>query len=354
MNDTKISQRQHQIILILQKNSQGLNRSELELLLVDQDIEVSKVTLIRDLNELIELKQIFTTGIGKSTKYLIKTHPLLSYLDIDSHFFKDVDQREGQESFNFSIFKDLNNIFTKDELVSLDKLNEKYKNNIKSITPDIYKKELERFVIELSWKSSKIEGNTYTLLETEQLIRESKKAEGKTQAEAQMILNHKQAFDVIVKNENSFKKLNKQDIIDVHAVLVKDLGVTKGFRKYKVGITGTNYLPIDNQWQIEAVIKKLTEVINITKHPLEKALIIIAMLSYIQAFNDGNKRTARLVGNAILIANGYAPLSYRNINELEFKKALLVFYEQNNLSYFKKLFINQFEFVVDNYFESSS
>lgn len=354
MNDTKISQRQEQIILILQKNSQGLTRSELELLLIDQNIEVSKVTLIRDLNELNKLNQVFTTGVGKATKYLIKTHPLLSYLNIRDYFSKDVNQRDCQESFNFTIFKDLKNIFTKDELIHLDKLNEKYKNNIKIITSDIYKKELERFVIELSWKSSKIEGNTYTLLETEQLIRESKQAEGKTQAEAQMILNHKQAFDVIVKNENTFKKLSKQDIIGIHTILVKDLNVTKGFRKHRVGITGTNYLPIDNQWQIEEAIQKLTKVINATKHPIEKAFITIAMLSYIQAFNDGNKRTARLVGNALLIANGYAPLSYRNVNELEFKKALLAFYEQNNLSYFKKLFINQFEFVVDNYFGSSS
>ena len=209
-------------------------------------------------------------------------------------------------------------------------------------------------MIELSWKSSKIEGNTYTLLETEQLIKESKQAAGRTQEEAQMILNHKQAFDVILKNEASFKKLNKQDILNIHAVLVKGLNVTAGIRKQRVGITGTKYLPPDNQWQIKEVIQKLVKVVNSTKHPIEKAFIVVAMLSYVQAFSDGNKRTARLVGNALLIANSYAPLSYRNINELEFKKALLIFYEQNNLSYFKKLFIDQFEFVVNNYFGSSS
>jgi Fic family protein len=74
------------------------------------------------------------------------------------------------------------------------------------------------------------------------------------------------------------------------------------------------------------------------------------MISYIQPFEDGNKRTARLIANAILLARDYPPLSFRSIDEAEYKKALILFYEQNNLRYFKELFTEQFTFVTENYF----
>ena len=82
----------------------------------------------------------------------------------------------------------------------------------------------------------------------------------------------------------------------------------------------------------------------------EKALLILVLLSYIQAFNDGNKRTARIISNAVLIEKQYSPISFRTIDSVEYKKAMLLFYEQNNLSVFKKIFIEQFEFAVKTYF----
>ena len=82
----------------------------------------------------------------------------------------------------------------------------------------------------------------------------------------------------------------------------------------------------------------------------EKALLILLLISYIQPFNDGNKRTARIVGNAMLIANGYCPLSFRTVDSIEYKKAMLLFYERNNISAFKQIFIEQFAFAVDTYF----
>ncbi|MBU4057052.1 Fic family protein, partial [Patescibacteria group bacterium] len=81
-----------------------------------------------------------------------------------------------------------------------------------------------------------------------------------------------------------------------------------------------------------------------------KAVIAMILIAYIQPFEDGNKRTSRLTGNAILMAHDICPLSYRNMDEVEYKKAVILFYEQNNIGYFKKLFIEQFEFAVKNYF----
>ena len=82
----------------------------------------------------------------------------------------------------------------------------------------------------------------------------------------------------------------------------------------------------------------------------EKALLALLLLNYIQPFMDGNKRTARITSNALLLANGYCPLSFRTVDSIDYKKAMLIFYEQNNLYAFKNIFINQYEFAVREYF----
>lgn len=80
------------------------------------------------------------------------------------------------------------------------------------------------------------------------------------------------------------------------------------------------------------------------------AFLIVSGISYLQAFSDGNKRTARPLANAVLMAHDWAPLSYRNVDEIEYKQAMPLFYEQHNLSHLKRIFIEQFEFVIENYF----
>jgi Fic family protein len=89
--------------------------------------------------------------------------------------------------------------------------------------------------------------------------------------------------------------------------------------------------------------------VNSKQNVFEKALLLV-LLSYIQAFDDGNKRTARMVINACLIHYQHCPISFRTVNPIEYKKAMLLFYEQNNISAFRKLFIGQFEFAVNTYF----
>jgi Fic family protein len=351
MNETNFSLRQQKILELLQHNPDGLNRLELESQLAEASIELSKVTLLRDLNELLESKQIVVEGVGKSTKYLFSAHSLVSYIDMKQYFSKDIDERSIKNQFNADVFKEFAGIFTDQELRSLSTLNENYQKNIQSLPQDIYKKELERFVIELSWKSSKIEGNTYSLLETEALIREAKKAEGKTDDEAQMILNHKQAFDIIIEHSSDFKKLTVNNIFDIHQALIAKMNISAGVRKNQVGITGTKYRPLANQWQLEDGLNELIRAISNLEYPFEKAFLAVSGISYLQAFSDGNKRTGRLLANAILMAHNWAPLSYRNVDEIEYKQAMLLFYEQNNLFHLKRIFIEQFEFVVENYFQ---
>ncbi|MDP1817954.1 MAG: Fic family protein [Leadbetterella sp.] len=312
---------------------------------------VTRVTVFRDLEKILEASLIERQGAGRSVFYKVSPQYFtLNKIDVEKYFSIDADQREIREKFNFDIFGQLTNIFTDAEKNKLSQLNEIYREKIRKISADGLKKEIERLNIDFSWKSSKIEGNTYDLLETEQLIKNHQQAAGHTQEEATMILNHKTTLEYIRKNKESFRKIAVEKIENIHTLLTKDLDVTKNLRKTLVRIIGTRYVPLDNEFQIREALKKTCEVVNEKNDAFEKAVILMLLIAYIQPFVDGNKRTSRLSGNAILQSFDCCPLSYRSMDEIEYKKAILLFYEQNNVSYFKELFLRQFEFAVENYF----
>ncbi len=292
-------------------------------------------------------------GKGKNTRYRISSYFQFLYpITIEDYFKSEIDERKGLETFNFELFDLIKTIsvFDKDEKELLNKLQNEFEVNCENLSAEVYKKEFERLAIDLSWKSSQIEGNTYTLLETEKLLKDREVTSGKTKEEAIMLLNHKEAIDFIVAHPDYLEILTVAKIENIHSLLIKDLGVEKNIRQRRVGITGTNYRPLDNEFQIREALEKLCEKINSEIGVFAKALYALVFLSYIQAFNDGNKRTARIVSNAILMSKNYCPISYRTVDSIAYKKAMLIFYEQNNIYLFKKIFINQFEFATKNYF----
>jgi Fic family protein len=160
----------------------------------------------------------------------------------------------------------------------------------------------------------------------------------------------REAIDFILENPDYLKELSVGKIENIHGILIKELNVDKNIRRRRVGITGTNYTPLDNEFQIREELENVCNLVNKRDNIFEKALLLLLLISYIQPFNDGNKRTARIVSNAQLIAAGYCPISFRTINSVDYKKAMLLFYEQNNITAFKQIFIEQFEFAVNNYF----
>ena len=297
---------------------------------------------------------IVVEGKARATRYRLSDQAhLLMPLNLDTYFSLDQDKRQVQTSFNFDLIRQqlpVVTLFTDDEMALLNELQAEFKQHISEMTENEYRKEMERLGIDLSWKSSQIEGNTYSLLETERLLRESKTADGKTKEEAVMLLNHKDALRFVLDNPDYLQHLTISHIEDIHQLLTKELSVDRGIRHRRVGITGTNYHPLDNEFQIREALRDTCELINGKENVFEKALLTLVLLSYIQAFSDGNKRTARITSNAILIANGYCPLSFRSVDSIDYKKAMLIFYEQNNLYAFKKIFIEQFEFAVREYF----
>jgi len=314
----------------------------------------SRETIVRDLTFLFDKNYLEKNGAGAYITYcLSENYEILRIIDVKNYFETPYLDRKIKENFNFEIFKLLSiDIFTKSEKDKLNKLQKDFhKNFSKYNSQTLINKEFERIMIEFSWKSSVIEGNTYSLLNTESLIKNNVIAAGKSREETVMILNHKNIFNESIENKNKLKQLRFSDIEYIHSILTKDLGISKSLRNAPVGITGTKYKPLDNAYQIKEVMESMVNLINNKSFFLEKSFIASILIPYIQIFEDGNKRTSRMTSNAILLAFDSIPLSYRIVDVEEYKKAMILFYEINNISYFKQIFISQFEDAVNNYFK---
>lgn len=347
----KLTERQLDILRFIEEEN-GVGNREIGAYLEKKLGKLSRVTVVRDIDKLLKNSLIVKEGKGRSVKYKEAVeNKFLRYVDIEEYFQRGTDEREiAFERFNFNVFGIFKNIFNSEEMKELERLNVDYQKRIKKLPPAILKKELERLTIELSWKSSQIEGNTYSLLDTEILIKQHEEAAGHKKEEALMILNHKKAIDYVLDKKNDFRKITLRKIENVHRLIIEGLGVSQGLRKKPVGVVGTRYRPLDNEFQIKEAIEKAARLINSLKNPFSKSLAAILLVSYIQPFEDGNKRASRLLGDAILFAYNICPLSFRSVKEADYKKAIIVFYEQNNIRSFKELFVEQFKFAVGNYF----
>lgn len=312
---------------------------------------VSLVTAKRTLSEMAGKGLLTAAGSGRSRRYASSTTGRV-FAEIDARRYCSVepDKRYGMKGYNFDLLPAFpTDIFTPDELSVLENATRAYKERTRDLPPAIQEKELQRLIIELSWKSSKIEGNTYTLLDTERLILEQKEAPGHDKKEARMILNHKDAFNFVREHAAEFKTMTRKNLEALHAILVKGLSVGLGLRKKPVGVVGSTYQPLDNIHQIDEAVDQLVRSVGRMTTPYAKALLALLGIGYVQPFEDGNKRTSRLMANAILLAYRQAPLSYRSVDENEYREAMLVFYELNSIMPFKKIFIGQYDFAARNY-----
>ena len=313
----------------------------------------SKTTVHRIVTSLAKDGRIVASGSGRSAKYEITSvGRLFNPITPEEYFRKEQDDRQALTSFNHELFETLLNhdLFSQEEMERLTERQGEFEERRKGLSPILRRKEKERFAIDLSWKSSQIEGNTYTLLQTESLFKEGKHTKGNTKAEAVMLLNHQAALDYVLNKPDYFRELTVQKILEIHRFLTKGLGIPNKIRAGRVGITGTNYKPLAKANQIQKALQDLCDLINSKRNVLEKAFIALLLIAYIQPFEDGNKRTARIICNALLLPNKYCPISFRTVEPEDYRYATLLFYEQNSIPSFKKIFMEQLEFSTANYF----
>jgi hypothetical protein len=211
---------------------------------------------------------------------------------------------------------------------------------------------LNRLLIDLSWNSSRLEGNTYSLLETEQLIIEGKNAFGRAADETQMILNHKTAIEFLVSAADDIG-FNRYTILNLHAALSNNLLINPEasgrLRMIPVGIAQVVYCPLEVPQLIEAYFLKILEKASLVLDPYEQAFFIMVHLPYLQPFEDVNKRVSRLALNIPFIKHNLCPLSFIDVPEATYVNGLMAVYELNQVGLLRDVFLWAYERSVARY-----
>lgn len=201
---------------------------------------------------------------------------------------------------------------------------------------------MSRLLIDLSWNSSRLEGNTYSMLETQRLIELGQFATGKEASEAQMILNHKEAIEYLVDSTDE-DRITAHTICSIHALLSENLlgdpAAAGRVRSVAVSIGGSTYIPLENPQVLRECFDLIVEKLNEIVDPFERSLFSIVHLSYLQAFEDVNKRTARLVANIPMVRENLKPLSFADIDPRAYANAVLGIYERNDINLIRDLYV---------------
>jgi len=343
----KLPKRQYDILNSL--FIKPLGTSKLLEKMLSAGFAISEDTLQRDLKRLTLLGLISSNGAGPSRLHELSTIGRLNIRRTD----QDIEaylQDENRLSSRYLL--DISESLSKYLLDSAfgDKEQStiaKYREFEESLDSSLLARWRQKWLIEFAWKSSSIEGNSYSILETETLLLDKVEAAGKSHQEALMIVNHQKAYDYIIKNKENFRTITLSQILKLHELLVKDLDVSLGVRSAPVRISGSKYIPLSQSQQISENLAKLILAINSIKNPLDKALASLLLIAYLQPFADGNKRTSRVLANAILESHNYPPIILGNIEPTRYRRACIAFYEMTDIEPMAQIIKDSYDKFLD-------
>ena len=205
---------------------------------------------------------------------------------------------------------------------------------------------LHRLMIDLSWASSRLEGNTYSRLDTQNLIEFGHAAEGKDQSEAQMILNHKAAIEMLVDHADEIG-FDAFTFFNLHALLsenlLADANASGRLRTTIIEIGGSVFHPLAIPQQIEDYFRLILDKANAIRDPFEQAFFLMVHIPYLQPFLDVNKRVSRLGANIPLIKHNLSPLSFVDVPEQAYVEGTLGVYELNRVELLRDVFVWAYE-----------
>ncbi|MBX9724394.1 MAG: Fic family protein, partial [Candidatus Obscuribacterales bacterium] len=211
---------------------------------------------------------------------------------------------------------------------------------------------IDRLLIELSWNSSRLEGNTYSLLDTKRLIDFGKEAEGKDRIEAQMILNHKDAIEFLV-NAASEIGFNRYTLLNLHALLANNLlsnpHAEGRLRFIEVGIEQSTFQPLAVPQLIEECFEQIVTTAQAIRDPFEQSFFIMVHLPYLQPFDDVNKRVSRLAANIPFIKANLIPLTFLDLPRDIYAQAILAVYELNKVELLRDVYLWAYERSAERY-----
>jgi len=204
----------------------------------------------------------------------------------------------------------------------------------------------QRLLIDLSWNSSRLEGNTYSLLETERLLETGEEASGRNRMDTQMILNHKEAIEFIIDMAEEVN-INRYTILNIHGLLSHDLLMDPRacgrLRTMPVKIGKSVYHPVEVPQLIEECFQLIIQKADAIQNPFEQSFFLMVHLPYLQPFLDVNKRVSRLAGNIPFIRENLSPLSFVDVPESDYIQGLLAIYELNRIELFRDVFVWAYE-----------
>jgi len=213
---------------------------------------------------------------------------------------------------------------------------------------------LDRLLIDLSWASSRLEGNTYTRLDTERLIRYGEEAAGKGALETQMILNHKHAIEMLVESAGEVG-FNRYTFLNLHGLLSENLmpdpTASGRLRLREVEISGTVYKPSAIPQLVEDCFHEILHKAEKIRDPFEQAFFVLTHLPYLQPFEDVNKRVARIGCNIAFIKHNLCPLTFVDVPERAYVEGLLGVYERNDVSLLRDVFVWAYERSTQRYIQ---
>lgn len=379
INESLENEENAQILRVLANYPEGASLQEIKQLINNSPGKMPKRTLQRKLLYLGKIGKIIRTGHGRAIRYLLKPGELELKRELTEHLSHEA---KSYENTNLILSEDSIPIlqYIKQPLENrrsvgyhapfLEKyqpnhsyyLSEAVREHLKKIghlphrdlakAATYSKKMINQLLIDLSWNSSRLEGNTYSLLETERLIVAGKIAEGKSLLETQMIINHKKAIEFLVES-NEFIGFNRYTILNLHALLSEGLlgnpEACGRLRDIVVGIHGTAYHPLDIPQQMEEYFEKILAKAQEIMDPFEQAFFPLVHISYLQPFEDINKRVSRLSANIPLIKHNICPLSFIDVPEKAYIDGILGVYELNNIELLKDIFVWAYEKSSERY-----
>jgi Fic family protein/predicted small lipoprotein YifL len=345
---------------------QGVSISELEAALASVGVFINRRTLLRRLTVLIEQNRIIATGVLKGRLYLPPGAKPADFSsnqesaiplsaagnEIRRYVSQPIQRREpvGYHRDFLLAYHENGPYFDDATRDHLHRIGRAHQGAMPAGT--IARQVLGRLLIDLSWASSYLEGNTYSLLETERLISFGQAAEGKDALETQMILNHKQAIEFLVESTEEVG-FNRYTILNLHATLsdnlLPDPEACGRLRQLAVGIGGSVYTPLATPQLLDEYFQRFLDTAASITDPFEQSFFSLVHLSYLQPFEDVNKRVARLTANIPLFKNNLCPLSFIDVPKRSYVEGILGVYEMNRIELLRDIYVWGYERSVKRY-----
>lgn len=351
----KTEQQKQEIVTLLSKHPEGLSRSQVS---ENLGFSINSKTLQRRLISLVDDGQIARKGERKAARYYpeqvsietfkgqIKDNQAIIFSSNSQLILKFLDKPVHTREI-VSYKRDFLDVYTPNQSNYVPKkmreaLFKEGKRFDKHLAAGTYARQIcQRLLIDLSYNSSRLEGNTYSRLDTQKLVEEGISAQGKVHEETVMIMNHKEAILFLVENAQDIQ-LNNLTIRNLHHLLSQDLlanpDACGNIRTVEVNIGQSTYKPLSNPHLLKEQFELILQKANKIKDPFEQSFFLLVHLSYLQAFEDVNKRTSRLSCNIPFIKSNLCPLSFTDVTRDDYTAALLAIYELNNVEPMLELF----------------